>query len=93
MQGRNQPVRAAAERGRNYLDEDIGYRTGSGSDRIPHSTEDETGISLTLEDELSIRSLPLAVPYRISVENLLRGCASGASQDLFRRWLEERAVG
>ena len=26
----------------------------------------------------------------ISVENLLRGCASGESQDSFRRWLEMR---
>ena len=28
----------------------------------------------------------------ISVENLLRGCASGESQDSLRRWLEKRAV-
>ena len=28
----------------------------------------------------------------ISVENLLRGCASGESQDSFRRWLERWAA-
>ncbi len=36
-----------------------------------------------------IRSLPLAVLYRISVDKLLLGKASGESQDSFRRWLEK----
>ena len=40
-----------------------GYRTGSGSDRIIHSSLESSGIS-ELAVESDIRSLPLAVLYR-----------------------------
>ena len=59
--------------------------------RLLHGTPDERNNWRWIGDREGIH-WP-ALDEDISVENLLRGCASGESQESFRRWLEKRAAG